>query len=103
MPDVVSVRLNFYKVSPRLQLFDKLFAALVSVETRELARVFVHCAVVVHYSHGRKVMAKPDLEVVRVVRGSDFNHARAEFHIRVLVADDGYGLIDYRQNNVLAD
>ena len=59
-------------------------------------------AVVGEHTDDGQVMALADLEVVRVVRRGDLHHARALFHIGMLVADDRDFDVYQRQNDVAA-
>ena len=46
-----------------------------------------------------KIVALADGEIVRVMRGRDFDCAGAEFGIRPIVSNDGHFAIDQRHAN----
>ena len=103
MAHAVPVRFDFYEVAKRFQLLHHRLSALVAVHTAILARKRVHSAVLVHHFDYGEVVPKAHFKVVGVVRGGNFNAARAVLHIGVLVGNDGYGLVYYGQNYVFAD
>ena len=118
--------LDALEVAARLQIFDDGLAGfhrrharvLAAVDDTRLAdgrlaagkeRVVLrlllragHVAVVGEHADDGQVMALADLEVVRVVRRGDLHHARALFHIGMLVADDRDFDVHQRQNDVAA-
>ena len=47
-------------------------------------------------------MPEPDLKIVRIVSGSDFNRARSEFNVYVIIRDDRNFPADDRQNKRFA-
>ena len=85
------------------EIFDEHPAALVAVESRVLAEMRRHRAVVLYDAHLRQIVAQPHFEVVRIVRGRDLDCARAEGGIDVLVGKDGNGAVDDGQDDAPAD
>ena len=47
-------------------------------------------------------MAQTYFKVVRVVRGGDFNNARSEIHLNIIIGNNGYFAVNKRQNKGLA-
>ena len=83
------VRLDFYQSAARFEIFHDLFTRDKAVESLVFARGGVHSAVVVHHADHFQIVAQPHFEVVRIVRGRDLHRAAAEFHIHVIVRNNG--------------
>ncbi len=79
---------DFLEQVERPQILDNLLARGESLHTRVGARGGAHVAVVGHDIDLREMMTAPDLEVVRIVRGSNFHRAGAEFAVHHFVGDD---------------
>ena len=47
-------------------------------------------------------MAQTYFKIVRVVRGSNFNNARSEIHLDIIIGNNGYFAVNKRQNKGLA-
>ena len=103
MTDIVSMRLDFFEIARFFKLFNDGFSAFVTGHPLIFPRILVHNRPVVHNADYGKIVAKPHLEVVRVVRGRDFNRAGTEFKIYVIVRNDGNFSTDKRKNKRFAD
>ena len=103
MPHVVGVRLYFHQEALFLKIRDDFLSRLVPVQPRIGTRPLVHGAVVVHHADDFEGMSFAHFEVVRVVRGRDFHAARTEFHVHILVRDDGYFPVRQGEFQRLAD
>ncbi len=102
MPHVVVVIFDFYEQSLFLEVGNHSFASLEPVEPRIRARVFRHCAVVIHNAYRFESVALPHLEIVGVVRRRYLHRARAEIALHVFVGDYGYLSADERQHEIFA-
>ena len=61
-----------------------------------------HVAIISEHAHDGQVMALTDFVVVRVMRGGDFHHACALFHVGVFVADNRNFAVRQRQHHMAA-
>ena len=104
MPDAVQIRPllgdDAALLGERLAHLD---AGLEAVQTVEFGSGVGDPALGVHDRRHRQLMTQPDLEVVRVVGGSDFDCTRAEFGVDVVVGDDDDLAVDERVRQRLAD
>ena len=102
--DRVGEVFDFLKESLRFELFNDELARLETVHAFELFSGFgVEMSGLVHDIDELKIMAETDLEVVRVVGGSDLHAAGALFRIGMFVADDRDFAVGERKVNGLAD
>ena len=91
---VVLVRLDLLQNTHFFESRHNLLTRFVAIQSRKFACVFVHRAVVVHNADNGQIVTYAHFEVVRVVSGSNFYNARAEFHIDVFVGYNGNFAVD---------
>ena len=103
--DTDSVRNIFdaFEQAERFEVADDARAGFEAVESRVLAGGRAHVRVVGHHVNFGKVVALADLEIVRVVRGRDLDHAGAELAVNVRVRDHGNLPVHQGQHHALAD
>ncbi|MPN30629.1 hypothetical protein SDC9_178100 [bioreactor metagenome] len=99
----VGIWLNLNERAALFEFFDDCLAAFKAVHAFKLTAVFVDMAVVGEHAQHRQSRALGNLKVVRVVRRSHFNRARAKGHVNVFVRHDGYRAADNGQYHVFAD
>ncbi len=85
---LVGVVLNFFDEAGGFEVLDNLFAADEAVETGVGAAFVVEGAVVVEDVDGFEAVFHADVVVVDVVGGCDFEGARAELAVHILVHDN---------------
>ena len=85
------------------QRLPHLDAGIEAVQSVEFGSGVGDPALGVHDRRHRQLMSHADLEVVRIVRGRDFDCARAELGVDVLVGDDDHLSVDERVRQGLAD
>ncbi len=86
------------------EVFENFFARSVAVETCVDGTGFgVHMRGLVHHGDGGQVVTLADCEVVRVVRGGDFDGSGAEIGLDPVVGDDGDFAVRQRQLQHFAD
>ena len=101
---VVLVRLDFNEQPLRVEVGNHRLSCLVSVHTRVLsADVLADSCIVVHHMDNGQVVALAYFKVVGVVRGGNLNAARAEFHINVIVRNNGDFSVGQRKLQHFAD
>ena len=104
VPDAVQVgpllRDDAALLGQRLAHLD---AGLEAVHAVELGSGVGDPALGVHDRRHRQLVPHADLEVVRIVGGCDFDCARAEFGVDVLVGDDDQLAVEERVRQGLAD
>ena len=100
--DIVDARLDGHKIALLLQLLNDGLAGFIAVHAVPLVAAG-DLPVAVEHQILRQIVAQADLKVVRVMAGRDLHAAGAEFHIGVLVADDGNLAPDERERDGLAD
>ena len=102
--DRVDVRLA---LRDRAELVERCYHRLARLGDRQareaLAGRLVHAPVLADHRDLLEPVLAPDLEVVRVVTGSDLERAGAELGIDVVVRDDRQAPADQRQDRGLAD
>ena len=104
MADLRGVRLSLQKVAALFQGFHDERTRFQSVHAGELPGHFVQGPVGIENVDFRQLVPFAAKVVVGVVGGRHLYAARAEFPVnQQSVADNGYGALDQRQNNVLAD
>ena len=103
MADGVFMLLDADENARRFQVLNNLFATLVTVEAGIFSEAVSHRAVVVDNSDLLKIMAQTHFKIVWIMRGSDFNCARAKFPVNVRIGEQRYLAIDNRQNQSFAD
>ena len=99
----MGVRLDADKVATGFKVGDDSLSRLVSVHSGILPAKLVDRAVVGDYLYYLKVVALSDLEVIRVVRGSDFDAAGTEAYVNIFVGDHGDLSADKGQDERLSD
>ena len=100
---VMLVLFDFDQKSQLVEIPDYGFSCLFARHAAVFARVLVHCGVVVHHADNGQVVPYAHLEVVGVVRGSNFYRAGAERFIDVSVRNDGNFTVGKRQIDGLTD
>ena len=101
--DIVAVILNFYKSALGLKIPDDCFSGLESVHTGVGGIIVCDMSVICHHIDNGQIVAQTDLKVIRVMSGSDFDNARTEIHLNIVIGDNGNFPVNYRKNNGLAD
>ena len=101
--DVVLVFLGSYEVAALFEVLADELSCLVAVHSGVSRVILDDFRVVGEDVDDRKVVAKPNLKVVGVVGGGNFYDAGTEFHIDVLVGNDGNLAPDQRKGESFAD
>jgi len=99
----VMVRLGFHQIAGRVDGLQQLPAGLEAVQPGKRPRLGAHGGVVVHDVDERQPVARPDLIVRRVVRGSHLHSTGAEGRIHRLVSDNRDQPANDRQPHLHAD
>ena len=100
--NIVRVILNLNKVSLRFQIGYNSLTGLIAIHTLILSAILVHNSVVIQHADHFQIMAQTNLEVVGVVGRCHFHAAGAEFHLSVVISNNGNFLIHKRENHLFA-
>src|SRR5579859_70098 len=95
--------LDLHDQAKLLQLLHQVFTRLEAVLPGVVSGLFGHLAVEADHLYARQVVAHPDLEVGRVVRGRDLDRAGAKAGVHRFIGDDGNFAPDDRQDSHTPD
>ena len=93
----MAVILGFYKRAFRLKVGDYRFSRLIPIHTGIFRIIGGYLCVLGKDVYYRQIMAKTHFKVVRIVRRGYFDNAGAEIYFNVIVGNDRYLAVNYRQ------
>ena len=83
------MRNNLYKKSACLEVRNDFLSCRVSVKSLVYTAVFIYFCVVIQYKDFFKTVTLADLKVVGVMAGGYFDASGAEFHVYIIVGNNG--------------
>ena len=100
--DIMAVILNFNKSTFSFEIGNDSFSRFVSVHSGIFRIIINNFCIGCHHIDNRKIMAKTDFKVVRIVSRRDFNDTCSEFDINIIIRNNRDFTVNDRKNNFLA-
>ena len=101
--NIVLVLFHLFQKAQFLQVGNDGFAGLVAIHSLILAAQLVDNALIIQNPNGLQIVPQTYLKVIGVVSRSHLYTAGAEFHVHILVSNNGNFPVHQRQQALLAD
>ena len=91
--DIVGVILHLDQITLRIQIGNDGLSGIITVHTLILTAVAIDDTVIIQHSDNLEIMAQANLKVVGVVRGGHLHATGTEFHLGIIIGNNGNFLI----------